>query len=169
MSLIAKRIGTRHLIWEYGLIERICTYTCMYMYNMCMECNIYNTRAYVYLINALMPRQTACVWWYTNETIAYDSLQCQVMTFKLPRVTWKDSEHKNLLSSCHVSRLMVALQDKTLSDDSPSLNFRKGAIPATALIDGLSWTTAKLSLWFKSWRRKCGLCLHLEMVDVRSR
>ena len=45
------------------------------------------------------------------------------IAFELYRVTQTESEHKNLLISCHVTRLMAALQDKTLSDNSPSLSF----------------------------------------------
>ena len=45
------------------------------------------------------------------------------VAFQLRRVTRTESEHKNLLSSCHVTRLMAALQDKTLSDGSPPLSF----------------------------------------------
>ena len=44
---------------------------------------------------------------------------------------------------------MAALQDKTLSDDSPSSSFKKHIL-GPALIDGLSWTTAesvRSSLW----------------------
>ena len=45
--------------------------------------------------------------------------------FSFRRITWTESEHKNLRSSCHVTSLMVALQDKTLSDDLPSSSFWK--------------------------------------------
>ena len=54
------------------------------------------------------------------------------IAFELCRVIPTGSEHKNLLLSYHVTRLMAALQDKTMSDDSPSLSFRP------APIDGLS-------------------------------
>ena len=37
----------------------------------------------------------------------------QDVAFQLRQVTRTESEHKNLLSSCHVTRLMAALQDKT--------------------------------------------------------
>ena len=47
------------------------------------------------------------------------------IAFQLRRVTRTESEHKNLLSGCHVTRLMAALQDKTLSDGSPSSSFKK--------------------------------------------
>ena len=72
------------------------------------------------------------------------------IAFELRRVTLTESEHKTLLISCHMTRLMAALQDKTLSDDSLSSSFRKSAILGPAPIDGLSWTTAKSvrsSLW----------------------
>ena len=59
------------------------------------------------------------------------------IAFELRRVTRTESEHKNLLISCHVTRLKAALQDKTLSDDSPSSMFRISAILGPALIDGL--------------------------------
>ena len=52
------------------------------------------------------------------------------IAFQLHSVIRTESEHENLLSSCHVTRLMAALQP--------------------ALIDGLSRTTAKsthLGLW----------------------
>ena len=49
------------------------------------------------------------------------------VTFQLHRVTQTESEHKNLLSNHHVTPLMAALQDKTLSDDSPSSSFQKSA------------------------------------------
>ena len=70
--------------------------------------------------------------------------------FELCKVTRTESEHKNLLISCHVTHLMAALQDKTLSDDSPSSNFWKNTILGPAPINGLSWTIAKSvcsSLW----------------------
>ena len=67
----------------------------------------------------------------------------QDVVFQLRRVTRTESEHKNLLSSCHVTHLMAALQDKTLSDGSPPLSFRKSATSCPALIDGLSLMTAK--------------------------
>ena len=82
-----------------------------------------------------------------------DSLQVSTgpsIAFELCRVTRTESEHKNLLISCHVTRLMAALLDKTLCDDSLSSSFRKSAILGPAPIDGLSWTTAKSvrsSLW----------------------
>ena len=60
------------------------------------------------------------------------------IAFELCRVIRTESEHKNLLLSCHVTHLMAALQDKTLSDNSPSRCFRKSAIPGPAPIDGLS-------------------------------
>ena len=52
-----------------------------------------------------------------------DSLRVSTVpsiAFELYRVTRTESEHKNLLLSCHVTRLMAALQDKVLFDDSPS-------------------------------------------------
>ena len=52
-----------------------------------------------------------------------DSLRASTgpgIAFELYRDTRTESEHKNLLLSCHVTRLMAALQDKTLSDDLPS-------------------------------------------------
>ena len=45
-----------------------------------------------------------------------DSLRASTgpgIAFELYRVTRTESEHKNLLLSCHVTRLMAALQDKT--------------------------------------------------------
>ena len=49
-----------------------------------------------------------------------------------------------------MTRLIAALQDKTLSDDSPSSSFWKCATLGPAPVDELSWTTAKSvcsSLW----------------------
>ena len=48
--------------------------------------------------------------------------------FQLRQITPTESKHKNVLSSCHVTCLMVALQDNTLSDGSSG----------PALINGLS-------------------------------
>ena len=59
------------------------------------------------------------------------------IAFQLRRVTRTDSEHINLLSSYHMTRLMAALQDKTLPDGSPPSSFRKSATSHPALIDGL--------------------------------
>ena len=53
--MIAERIGTRHLIWEYGLLERTCTPVCMCVCHT-LECNNYNAHACVYLINILSGR-----------------------------------------------------------------------------------------------------------------
>ena len=67
--------------------------------------------------------------------------------FQLHQVTQTE---KNLLNSCNVSRLMAALQDKTLPDDSLSLSFQKSTILGPALIDGLLWMIVKSahsSLW----------------------
>ena len=60
------------------------------------------------------------------------------VAFELHQVTQTESEHKNLLIRCHVTRLKAALLEKTLSDDSPSSTFRKSAILGHAPIDGLS-------------------------------
>ena len=95
------------------------------------------------------------------------------IAFQLHRVTRTENEHKNLLSSCHVTRLMTALQDKTMSDGSPPSTFRKSAIATWALL----WL-----MYYRQWQwsrliRVCGLqkltqklelCLNLEIVDVCS-
>ena len=70
-----------------------------------------------------------------------DSLQVSSgpdVVFQLRRVTHAESEHKNLPSSCHVTRLMAALQDKTISYGSPPLSFQKSATSRPAPIDGPS-------------------------------
>ena len=41
------------------------------------------------------------------------------IAFELCRVTQTESEHKNLLLSCHVTRSMAALRNKALSANSP--------------------------------------------------
>ena len=45
--------------------------------------------------------------------------------------------------------MTAALQDKTLSDDSPSSSFRKSAILGPAPIDRLLWTvrSVRSSVW----------------------
>ena len=47
------------------------------------------------------------------------------IAFQLHQFTQEESKHKKLLSGCHVTPLMAALQDKTLSDGSPLSNFEK--------------------------------------------
>ena len=95
----------------------------------------------------------------------------QDVAFQLRRVTQTESEHKNLLSSCHVTHLMAVLQDETLSDGSPSSSFEKALHPALLrLMDYRKQQRSRLV-------RDCGLQkltqklephLNLEMVDVCS-
>ena len=59
------------------------------------------------------------------------------IAFELHRVTRTESKYKNVLISCHVTRLKAALQDKILSDNSPSSSFQKSAILGPAPINGL--------------------------------
>ena len=60
-----------------------------------------------------------------------------MVVFQLHPITQTESEHKHLLSGYHVTRLMAALLDKTLSDDSPSSSFQNYAISRPTLIDVL--------------------------------
>ena len=57
------------------------------------------------------------------------------------------------------------LQDKTLSDDSPSSSFRKSATLGLAPVDELLWTTATV-VRVSGLQKLIGLCLQLEMIDV---
>ena len=71
-----------------------------------------------------------------------------------------------------MARLMAALQDKTLSDNSPSSNFRKRAILVLAPADELNyrewqWNQFVRVSGLQKLTQKIELCLQLEMVDVR--
>ena len=64
---------------------------------------------------------------------------------------------------------MVALQDKTLSGDSPSLSFKKALY--LALPQSMNYCEQQRSQFvgvsgLKKLTQKIGLCLQLEMVDV---
>ena len=75
------------------------------------------------------------------------------IAFQLSQVTQTESKHKNLLSGFRVTRLMAALQGKSLFEDSSSSSFLNSVISGPAPIDILSRTTTKsalLGLWWSS-------------------
>ena len=84
-------------------------------------CTVVSLQARVHVSIAIFCVKVNSLYEMTHKR--NDSLRVSTgpsVAFELCRFTLTESEHKNLLLSYHVTRLKAALQDKILSDDSPS-------------------------------------------------
>ena len=90
------------------------------------------------------------------------------IAFELCQVTRIEIKHKNLLISCHVTRLMAALQNKTLSDDYHLRIFEKELYLALLRLMDYCERQRSQFVWVSGLQKlmqKLALCLYLEMVD----
>ena len=102
--------------------------------------------------------------------IAYECLQGQLV-LKFHKVTQIESKHKILPSSCHVTRLMAALQDKTGLTVHHIRVFEKALYLALLRLMDYCERQRSRFVWvcdLQKLMQKLELRLNLEMVDVCS-
>ena len=125
---------------------------------------------YCNFLRQFLPRQTACIIMIYERNYSLQVSTGPNKAFELCWVTRTESEHKNLLS-CHVTCLMAALQDKTLSWWFTIFEFSKRCYSYLPQLQSMDYRERQWSQFvrvsgLRNWYRNLDFVNgHLEMVD----